>query len=87
MAERAPAMLSAESATSSESPSVILVELPKKGRAIGPDQLLTVKDAAQRLACSEAAIRKWIGQGRLRAVRVGRLVRIRPADLERMVEG
>jgi excisionase family DNA binding protein len=52
---------------------------------IGPG-LLTVKDAAQLLACSEAAIRKWIAQGRLRAVRVGRLVRLRPADLERMVE-
>jgi excisionase family DNA binding protein len=53
----------------------------------GPERLLTVKDAAGRLACSEAAIRKWIAQGRLRAVRVGRLVRVRPADLERMVVG
>jgi excisionase family DNA binding protein len=71
----------------SAEPSLTLTLSPKKSGLLGSEQLLTVKDAAQRLACSEAAIRKWIAQGRLRAVRVGRLVRVRPADLERMVEG
>jgi excisionase family DNA binding protein len=46
------------------------------------DQLLTVREAAKRLACSEAAIRKWIYQRRLYAVKVGRLIRIVEADLE-----
>ena len=46
------------------------------------DQLLTVREAARRLACSEAAIRKWIYQQRLPAVKVGRLVRIAEVDLE-----
>jgi excisionase family DNA binding protein len=46
------------------------------------EQLLTVKEAAQRLACTEAAIRKWLHQRRLPAVKIGRLVRLRQTDLE-----
>jgi excisionase family DNA binding protein len=49
------------------------------------NQLLTVKGAAQMLSCSEAAIRKWLYQRRLPAVKVGRLVRLRQADLEALV--
>ncbi len=49
------------------------------------DQLLTVKEAAQRLACTEAAIRKWLYQRRLPAVKVGRLIRLRETDLEAMI--
>lgn len=49
------------------------------------DQLLSVKEAAQRLACSEAAIRKWVSQGRLRAVKLGRLTRLKLGDLEQLV--
>jgi excisionase family DNA binding protein len=48
-------------------------------------QLLTIKQAAERLACSEAAIRKWISQGRLTRVKLGRLTRLRLEDVERMV--
>jgi excisionase family DNA binding protein len=46
------------------------------------EQLLTVKEAAERLACTEAAVRKWLYARRLPAVRVGRLVRLRESDLE-----
>ena len=49
------------------------------------DQLLTVRDAARLLACSEAAIRKWIYQQRLPAVKVGRLVRIAEGDLRTFI--
>ena len=49
------------------------------------DQLLTVKQAAQLLSCSEAAIRKWVYQRRLPAVKVGRLTRLRARDLEALV--
>ena len=49
------------------------------------DQLLTVKQAAQLLSCSEAAIRKWLYQRRLPVVKVGRLTRLRLADLEALV--
>lgn len=46
------------------------------------DKLLSVKQAAELLSCSEAAIRKWIQQGRLPALKVGRLTRLRLRDLE-----
>ena len=49
------------------------------------DQLLTVRQAAERLAVSEAAIRKWLYQRRLRGVKVGRLTRLRVSDLERFI--
>ena len=47
-------------------------------------QLITVEDAARRLSCSPAAIRKWLYQRRLRAVKVGRLTRLRLEDIERV---
>lgn len=47
--------------------------------------MLTVKEAAKVLSCSEAAIRKWLYQRRLPAVKVGRLVRLRQADLEALI--
>ena len=46
------------------------------------DTLISVKDAATRLSCSTAAIRKWIQQGKFQRVKVGRLTRIRTQDLD-----
>jgi excisionase family DNA binding protein len=47
-------------------------------------QLLSVEEAAKRLAVTEAAIRKWVYQKRLPAVRVGRCLRLRLDDVERV---
>jgi excisionase family DNA binding protein len=41
--------------------------------------------AARMLSCSEAAIRKWVYQRRLPAVKVGRLTRLRVKDLEALL--
>jgi excisionase family DNA binding protein len=49
------------------------------------DRLLTVKEAAELLSCSEAAIRKWIYQRRLPRVKVGRLTRLRQSDVDALV--
>ena len=46
------------------------------------EQLLTVNEAAGLLVCTPEAVRKWIYQRRLPAVKVGRLTRLRPRDLE-----
>jgi excisionase family DNA binding protein len=46
------------------------------------DGLLLIKEAAQRLACSEAMLRKWIHERKLPTVKVGRLTRIRQSDIE-----
>ena len=47
--------------------------------------LLTVKQAALLLSCSEAAVRKWVYQRRLPVVKVARLTRVRLADLEAFI--
>ena len=49
------------------------------------DQLVTVDDAARMLSCKPAAIRKWLAQGRLPRVKVGRLTRVRAADVADVV--
>ena len=46
------------------------------------DRLLTVNDVAERLQVHPITVRRHIKAGKLRAVRVGRSVRIREADLE-----
>ena len=46
--------------------------------------LLTVDEAAQALAVTPAAVRKWVWQRRLPAVHVGRLLRLRHADVARV---
>jgi excisionase family DNA binding protein len=47
--------------------------------ASGP---LTVKQAAERLGVSPKTVYDLVEKGRLRCIRVGRAIRIRPADLE-----
>ena len=49
------------------------------------ERLLSVKEAAERLSCSPAAVRKWLYQRRLPRVKVGRLTRVRPRDLDAFV--
>lgn len=49
------------------------------------DGLLSVKDAAERLACSEAMLRKWMYTGKLPFVKVGRLSRLREQDMDAWV--
>ena len=48
-------------------------------------QLLTVFQAADALALKPATIRKMILQRRISVVRIGRSVRIKEADVERIV--
>ncbi len=49
------------------------------------DGLLSLKQSAKALACSEAMLRQWIHQGQLPTVKVGRLTRIRQSDIEAWV--
>ncbi len=46
------------------------------------EHLLTVNDVAERLQLHPITVRRHIKAGKLRAVRVGRSVRVREADLE-----
>jgi excisionase family DNA binding protein len=48
--------------------------------------LVDVKEAARLVSLSPWTIRKYIGQGKLRIVRIGRRVLLEPAELERLIE-
>ena len=50
------------------------------------ERLLTVNDVAERLQLHPITVRRHIKAGQLRAVRIGRSVRIREADLEEYLE-
>ena len=49
-------------------------------------ELLTVNEVAKMLNLHEITVRRHIKQGRLRAVKVGRQVRIRKEDLEEFMK-
>ena len=50
-------------------------------------RLLRIEDVAERLAVSRSMAWKLIAHGQLRSVRIGRAVRVRPADLDAYVAG
>lgn len=50
------------------------------------DEFLTVAEVAQTLKLNQQTVRNWIDQGSLPALRIGRRVRIRRSDFERLVE-
>ena len=49
------------------------------------DTFLTVAEVAGILKLNQQTVRNWIDQGSLPALRVGRRVRIRRSDLERLL--
>src|SRR5436305_14703885 len=49
------------------------------------ETFLTVQDVADLLKLNQQTVRNWIDQGSLPALRVGRRVRIRRSDLERVL--
>jgi excisionase family DNA binding protein len=52
-----------------------------------PARLLRVHEVAERLAISRSMAWRLTAEGRLPVVRIGRAIRIRPADLEAYIEG
>lgn len=50
------------------------------------ESFLTVAEVAEMLKLNQQTVRNWIDQGSLRALRVGRRVRIKRSDLERVLE-
>ena len=49
-------------------------------------QLNSVKEAAKRLKVSEALIRKWVYEGRVKPIRLGRRVFLSDEELIRVIE-
>ena len=50
------------------------------------DEFLTVAEIAAILKLNQQIVRNWIDQGSLPAVRVGRRVRIKRSDLDRILD-
>jgi len=50
------------------------------------ESFLTVAEVAELLKLNQQTVRNWIDQGRLPALRVGRRVRIKRSDFERVIE-
>jgi excisionase family DNA binding protein len=51
-----------------------------------PNPLLTADKVAEQLQISIALAYRLIQQGKIRSVRIGRLVRVRKFDLEKFIE-
>jgi excisionase family DNA binding protein len=65
--------------------------LPQLETALSPggtltEEFLTVAEVAELLKLNQQTVRNWIDQGSLPALRVGRRVRIRRSDLDRVLE-
>jgi len=50
------------------------------------DQFYSVKTLAEKLAINPMTIYRMVDQGRLPAVRIGRTIRFRPADIDAFLE-
>jgi len=50
-------------------------------------RLLRLEEVAQRLSISKSMAWKLVAFGQIRSIRIGRAVRVRPADLEEYVAG
>ena len=50
------------------------------------DGFLTVAEVAELLKLNQQTVRNWIDAGYLPAVRIGRRVRVRRTDLDRLLE-
>lgn len=51
------------------------------------DQLLTLQQVADRLQVSMSTVRRLVSAGKLKTVRIGRNLRVRPEDLAGYIEG
>lgn len=49
-------------------------------------KLLTVREVAETLRVRENSVYRWINQGRMKQIKVGRSVRIDEKELERFVK-
>lgn len=51
------------------------------------ESLLTIKETAERLSASRQALHTWAQRGALVPIHVGRCVRYRESDIERVMTG
>jgi excisionase family DNA binding protein len=59
---------------------------PSKTSPHSKSLLLTIKEAAEELNCSQRSVWRFLGSKSLKEVRIGRTVRIPRASIERFIE-
>jgi excisionase family DNA binding protein len=59
--------------------------MTRENKDVGMEKLLTLEEAAEVLKVSPQTVRTWVAVGKIRAVKLGKLVRVRPADLEAFI--
>jgi excisionase family DNA binding protein len=60
---------------------------PKRDSSLqGAESLLTPEAVARLLSCSPKSVYAWAARGVLPRVRLGRLVRFRPSDVNRFID-
>jgi excisionase family DNA binding protein len=52
-----------------------------------PERYLSPDDVARRLNVKPLTVRRWLKDGKLRGIKVGRLWRVRESDLEAFLKG
>jgi excisionase family DNA binding protein len=60
--------------------------LDQEGTTDRAEPLLRSEDVARLLACSPKTVYGWAASGLLPSVRLGRLVRFKPGDVDRFIE-
>lgn len=68
----------------SETPSTVL-DGPGQARPGGRARLLTKSEAAAQIGVSDRSLQRHIAAGDIAVVRIGRMVRIDPAELDRFL--
>ncbi len=53
---------------------------------LNPDKLLTVDALAEEISVTPACIRRWILERKLTTIKIGRLVRIPPSEVQRIIK-
>jgi excisionase family DNA binding protein len=60
--------------------------MTKRSDTMPPARLLSLPEVAERLGYSIKTLRRRIATGELAIIRDGRLIRVRPEDLERYIQ-
>ena len=50
-------------------------------------QLLTLGEVAKRINVHPETVRRWLKEGRIRGIRIGRDWRFDPDDIDRLIQG
>jgi len=60
--------------------------MEKKGR-YNMERLYTIAELAEYFSVTERTIHIWISEGKIKTVKVGRLIRIMESELKKFIEG